>query len=487
MNALIVMFDSLNRNYLPPYGCKETVAPNFARLAEKTVTFENSYVCSMPCMPARRDLHTARPNFLHTPWSCLQPWDDSVPEMLSAHGVSTHIVTDHYHYLEDGGHGYLQRYDTYECFRGHEGDPWKGQVAPPDIPPNINGKGRDQDWVNRQFMQQEEEFPQHRTFEAGLDFLRRNEGEDNWLLQIETFDPHEPFVSPEDCQALYASAGEEPIFDWPGYANVTESPEEVQRAKDNYKALLSFCDRQLGRVLDEMDRQNLWENTMLIVCADHGFLLGEHDRWAKNIPTLWNEIARTPFFVWDPRSGANGERRNTLVQPMLDIGPTLLNAFGLSPTPDMTGKDLTVPLKEDTEVRKAAIFGYYGYPVNVTNGEYVYMRNIEHPETELPLYCWTTNSMRDRWSPEGFKQVEMSPPLPFTKGMPVPRFTSSGAHPFDGPSKLFNVRTDPGQLNELTEPETETLMISLLKDSLQEAHAPEEVTQRLGLSGQETL
>jgi hypothetical protein len=71
--------------------------------------------------------------------------------------------------------------------------------------------------------------------------------------------------------------------------------------------------------------------------------------------------------------------------------------------------------------------------------------------------------------------------------MPVPRFTSSGAHPFDGPSKLFNVRTDPGQLNELTEPETETLMISLLKDSLQEAHAPEEVTQRLGLSGQETL
>ena len=57
MKAIMVMFDSLNRHMLPPYGCDWTHAPNFQRLAEKTLTFDSSYVCSMPCMPARRDLH----------------------------------------------------------------------------------------------------------------------------------------------------------------------------------------------------------------------------------------------------------------------------------------------------------------------------------------------------------------------------------------------------------------------------------------------
>ena len=74
----MVMFDSLNRRYLPPYGCAWTNCPNFARLAERTVTFDNSYIASMPCMPARRDLLTGRYNFLHRSWGPLQPFDDAL-------------------------------------------------------------------------------------------------------------------------------------------------------------------------------------------------------------------------------------------------------------------------------------------------------------------------------------------------------------------------------------------------------------------------
>src|SRR5438045_4422444 len=87
MKAVMVMFDSLNRHMLPPYGCTWTHAPNFARLAQRTVTFDRSYVCSMPCMPARRDLHTGRPNFLHRSWGPLEPFDDSMPEMLRNNGI----------------------------------------------------------------------------------------------------------------------------------------------------------------------------------------------------------------------------------------------------------------------------------------------------------------------------------------------------------------------------------------------------------------
>ena len=72
MKTIMVMFDSLNRRMLPPYGAAGMVAPNFERLAERTVAFDNSYVGSMPCMPARRELHTGRYNFLHASWGPIE-------------------------------------------------------------------------------------------------------------------------------------------------------------------------------------------------------------------------------------------------------------------------------------------------------------------------------------------------------------------------------------------------------------------------------
>ena len=51
MKAIMVMYDSLNREMLEPYGCNWTKTPNFRRLAERCVQFEQCYVGSMPCMP----------------------------------------------------------------------------------------------------------------------------------------------------------------------------------------------------------------------------------------------------------------------------------------------------------------------------------------------------------------------------------------------------------------------------------------------------
>ena len=87
MKAIMMMFDSLNRHFLPNYGCTWTVMPGFQRLAEKTLTFERFYAGSLPCMPARRELHTGRYNFLHTAWSPLQPYDDSVIERMREAGI----------------------------------------------------------------------------------------------------------------------------------------------------------------------------------------------------------------------------------------------------------------------------------------------------------------------------------------------------------------------------------------------------------------
>ena len=114
MKAVMLMFDSLNREMLQPYGCKWVFTPNFQRLSEKCVRFDNCYAGSLPCMPARRELQTGRYNFLHRSWGPLEPYDDSMPQILKNNGVYTHLVSDHVHYWEDGGATYHSRYNSWE-------------------------------------------------------------------------------------------------------------------------------------------------------------------------------------------------------------------------------------------------------------------------------------------------------------------------------------------------------------------------------------
>jgi arylsulfatase A-like enzyme len=481
MKAIMLMFDSLNRHLLPPYGCDWVHAPNFSRLAQRSVRFDNSYVCSMPCMPARRDLHTGRPNFLHSPWGPLQPWDDSLPALLSQGGVSSHLITDHYHYFEDGGATYHPRYDSWQFFRGQEGDPWIGQVADPLVPPNRNVISRRQDWVNRQFLRTEADWPQVQTVNAGLDFIERNRDSDSWFLQIETFDPHEPFVAPPSDQKHYAGAGREPLFDWPGYRDVSETAEEVEQARHNYAALVSLCDRSLGRVLDAMDRHAMWDDTMLIVWTDHGFLLGEHNRWAKNIPTLWNEVARTPFFVWDPRSGHAGSARQALVQPAIDLAPTLLRFFGQEPTSDMTGQDLDPVLRDDAAVREGAIFGYFGMPIHVTDGRYLAILGVTDRKVAFHAYTWMPTEMRNFLHRNCLEAAELVEGLPFMKGLRVPRVPwqiRCAEHP---PRLLFDLQTDPGQMHPLNDPEILASLESMAVTLARKAYAPDEILAPFGL------
>ena len=141
MKAIMVMYDSLNRNMLEAYGCDWTLTPNFKRLAQRCVQFDNCYVGSMPCMPARRELHTGRLNFFHRSWGPLEPFDDSMPELLKQAGIYTHLVSDHQHYWEDGGCTYHNRYSSWEISRGQEGDIWKADLryqAPQHRSPEIS-------------------------------------------------------------------------------------------------------------------------------------------------------------------------------------------------------------------------------------------------------------------------------------------------------------------------------------------------------------
>ncbi|MFW9999371.1 MAG: sulfatase [Candidatus Hodarchaeota archaeon] len=489
MKVILIFFDTLRKDFLEPYGCNWVHTPNFQRLAEKSVTFDNHYSGSLMCIPARRELHTGRYNFLHRSWGPLEPFDDSMPKLLKEKGIYTHLVSDHYHYWEVGGSTYHTQYNTWEIIRGHEGDPWKGEVKDPMIPDHVFNMREEsaphwrQDWVNRKYMQKEENMPQTRTFEKGLEFIITNQEEDNWFLQIETFDPHEPFYTQKKYKDLYKDNYDGPHFDWPNYSVVTEPPDQVEHCRKEYAASVSMCDYYLGTALDLMDEKDLWKDTMLIVTTDHGFLLGEKDWWGKSVTPVYNEIAQIPLFIWDPRIKKKNERRNALVQT-IDLAPTILEFFGVRCPKDMQGKILKETIDSDTKIREVALFGMHGAHVNITDGQYLYMRGPINPINK-PLYNYTLlpTHMREFFSIHELQTIELSEPFAFTKGCKT--LKTSARHRYGTPyiygSLLFDLKDDPKQENPIFDSNIEIMMIQLLRGEMKKNDAPLEQYERLGI------
>lgn len=483
MKAVMLMFDSLNRRMLEPYGCDWVKTPNFSRLARRCATFERNFAGSLPCIPARRELQTGRYNFLHNTWGPMEPFDDSMPEMLKKAGIYTHLVSDHLHYWEEGGATYHTKYSTWEIVRGQEGDPW---IPCPDERPEFPGeeRWRMQDRVNRRAMSAEPDMPMPQVFARGIDFLERFHNSDNWFLQIETFDPHEPYFSPERYKALYPHSYDGPFIDCPPYARVTEDAEFIEHIRCQSAALHSMCNHYLGALLDVFDRLNLWEDTMLIINTDHGFLLGEHNWWAKSMMPCYDEIAHTPLFIWDPRCAAANVRRQALTSAV-DLAPTVLAAFGLSASKDMEGADLAPVVANDTPIHDGVLFGIFANEVSVTDGRYVYMRGGRITQ-DTPVYEYTLMPL-DMTAPiptEKLSRAELAPPFSFTKGCPVLKIPSGvwqGCSPECLDTALFDLETDPGELHPLHDAETEARMKALMKKLMEQNDAPKEQFARLGL------
>jgi len=478
----MVMFDSLNRHMLSPYGCDWVRTPNFQRLTDRAVTFDTSYVGSMPCMPARRELHTGRYNFLHRSWGPIEPFDDSTPEILKTSGVLTHLISDHYHYWEEGGCNYHTRYSSWEISRGQEGDPWKADLTVPE-PETRNAPRicRQQDFVNREYMDSEEKTPQAVTFAKGMEFLRTNHAADNWFCQIETFDPHEPYFVPPKYVEMYPHSYDGVHFDWPSYSAVSEEPDAIEHLRCLNAALITMCDTHLGKILDLMDELNLWDDTMLIVNTDHGFLLGEHNWWAKCHMPFYEEIAHSPLFIWDPRSKVAGERRRSLVQT-IDLPATLLEYFGVDRPADMQGVPLRRTIADDTPVRQAGLFGVFGGHVNVTDGRYVYWRGAASEANE-PLFEYTLmpTHMRRTFEVDQLQDIRLAEPFGFTKGCRTMKIAGRTYMRHEPETRLWDVQADPHQERPLTNEAAETMMIGHLLQLMKANDAPPEQYERLGL------
>ena len=414
------------------------------------------------------------------------------------------MISDHFHYWGDGGATYHNRYDTYDFIRGQEGDPWKAMVDPSwkrfkemyhSVQYSEQRRNKlSRNIINREHIKQYEDFPSVRCFDAGLEFLNTNQKADNWLLHLETFDPHEPFHAPEEFRKKFSTNYKGPTLDWPPYARVTETFDECEELRANYAAIIALCDHELGRLLDHFDAYDLWKDTALVVTTDHGFLLGEHDWWAKNIMPCYNEVAHIPLFIHHPDFASQAGTRRELLTQTMDIMPTLMDIFGATPPTEVTASSL-LPALGDPAIknRDACIYGVFDSAVNVTDGRYTCF--IYPPDVhggDLNQYTLMPLHMKEFFSIEELQEAKLIESMPFSRSAPVLKIPATPKSPFyshqgpgtlkDTESALFDLLADPLQNHPLDDAPVLQRMHRMAIAQMNIQHAPLEYFQRLDLT-----
>ena len=266
-------------------------------------------------MPARRDIHTGRLNFLHRSWGPLEPFDNSFPREMRDAGVHTHLVTDHVHYFEDGGATYHGRYSHLGLHprpgeRPVEGD---GAAAARALPREVHARStirlRATRWRKRAAARDQprvhagrEGLPPAALLRSAFEFLELNRDADNWFLQIECFDPHEPFDAPERFKEPYETGWNGGVLDWPLLRAGRPKPGGDRRDPRQLRGAGRRCATTISASCSTTSTRTTCGRTRRsILSTDHGFLLAEHDWWGKNLLPYYAEISHIPLIVHHPR------------------------------------------------------------------------------------------------------------------------------------------------------------------------------------------
>ena len=506
-NAVVVLLDSLNRHLLRCYGGREFDTPNIDRFARRALRFERHYAGSLPCMPARHDILCGALDFLWKPWGSIELWEEAISYHLRAAGVATMLVSDHPHLFETGGENYHTDFHAWEYVRGSENDPWRmvsdpSAVGAPEIPEARTAPGARPYDISRTWFREEADFPGPKTMATAAHWLEHNaRSHERFLLFVDEFDPHEPFDTPEPWASRYDPDWEGPKLIWPPYAvgplrRGELSPAEARQIRACYGAGLAMIDHWFGKLLDVLEAQGLDDETMVVLCTDHGHYLGEEtvdgkDIWGKPGVPLYEPLGHTPLLIsWPGRPAGSCDALTTNV----DLCATLADLFGVELAHRTHGRSL-IPLLlgEATQVREWALAGIFGRQVHVIDGQRKYARG--HTGENYPISMWS-----NRWSTmpisadHGLRlpRPDKRARLDFMPGSEVPvirqPFEPGDMLPFwAGRTRandhyLFDLAEDPGERENLVGTPAERDAIDLLRAALDEVDAPRDQLQRLGIA-----
>ena len=381
-NFLVIMSDEHAPMWSSTYGHRFVKTPNMDRLAKEGNVFDSAY-CNAPlCVPSRLSFMTGKQVSNCEGWDNATPLPSDVmtwPYALRSAGYDCALSGKMHLIGPDRLHGF-----GHQLAHDPHGDPPEDDRASLNLDP---GGGHpifpwedgvptaSEPWASVQEagagttpMIDADNLIEERAVE----YLRSEDRKTNpWALCVGFVAPHFPFVVPEPYFSMYypehadlpmnpqghlenlpdAARRTRQALNFDGY-----SEDEIRRARAAYYGLITFLDDKIGRLLQTLEDQGLFENTVVIYTSDHGESLGEHGLWRKM--NFYEQSVRVPLQISWPKVLPCETRHNVPVS-LVDATATILDLAGISPEVirlmELDGESL-VPLmtSKDSSVRGEA-------------------------------------------------------------------------------------------------------------------------------------
>lgn len=360
-NILWYCTDQQRFDTIAALGNNYVKTPTIDQLVKQGVSFTNTYCQSPICTPSRSSFMTGLyPTRVHNTRNGNDTFDHHPPlisKMIADRGYDCGMIGK-FHLLSSG-YRTEPRLDDGFSF-------WKFSHAPRDDWEN----GHDYaDWVKAQggdldAMRQSPERVRphlHQTTwatEMAIEFINQKRNQDQpWMLNINIYDPHPPFIPPIEYAELFNAE------DMPGpyfkpsdlehqakfascdFQGEIKTPEEHQahQAQANYYAMIAQIDDQLARLLKHLDNIGQRDNTVIVFTSDHGETLGDHGLMWKGC-RFYEGLVKVPLIISQPKQFKSNVQASGLVE-LFDMSATLLEIAGVELPDYFQGQSLMPVLK----------------------------------------------------------------------------------------------------------------------------------------------
>src|ERR1700761_4064414 len=358
-NILWIQADELRADalgaYSAPVNWPKPRTPALDRLAASGVVFENTFCQSPVCVPSRMSLALARypletgvldNHALAKPAAPLAELPNLMT-VLAAAGYATRTF----------GKQHLVGVRGWEVETEVDKDPQGGYARyfPPNpavsgTPDSVRLPGGPRVIIGGTYPRGEKT-PTTELTDLALDWLRTGSNSSApWFTHVSYLAPHTPVLAPAEFRSMFddddfveppngfrgagLSAYEQSISSIQGSETLTGR--EVAAARASYWACVAHLDNEIGRLIGELETLGLRENTVVIVDADHGTMLGEHGMWQKHV---FNRAShRVPLIISAPGHLDPGRRSD--INELVDRIRTVQGIAGIASRSDFAGRDL---------------------------------------------------------------------------------------------------------------------------------------------------
>ena len=339
-NVLLVMVDTLRADHLSCYG-SDLKTPNLCRLADDGTTYQGFSHASWT-KPATASLITSTLPSTHNAMSKPSSLSQDlvlIPEAMQEAGYTTGGVVSNVNLAES--FGFAQGYDDYyylapDYLFGSKESSSKLIVYQLARTLILGVFGGDATYFN--------DFYQDSEVVNGVafDWLDKRKNE-RFFLFLHYMDPHDPYLEhPYNGVGISRASMQEP------------EPEMAERLHELYRGEIEYLDDNFGKLLAKLDAEGLYDDTVIVLTADHGEEFNEHGGFWHGL-TLYDEQIRVPLLI---KWAKDGERPNrgadSGIARLIDVGPTILGTAGIEIPETMQGIDLRTPfsarLEKDQQV-----------------------------------------------------------------------------------------------------------------------------------------